>query len=212
VTSPALLAARNAAIARGDYQAAIDSIDTEMAAGKPGGANLGKMLAALQKMPLDTADQKSRYKLKLAEYEKAASALEGFDRNSIAARGQDITAGYQNRRLDLDESAPDRGIASMQAGIYQDLLSGDPEKVAAAQAKLKAMNAKGSKYIPLMGRDDMGNPIYMGAFDESTGRAMMGAGDQAPTITKEQVDAAAKARGITDPKELQRLYNTYGVQ
>ena len=31
-------------------------------------------------------------------------------------------------------------------------------------------------------------------------------------VTKAQVDAAARAKGITDPKELKRLYATYGVQ
>lgn len=218
LTSPGisgdLSAARAAAAARGDFEGAINSIDTELAAGKTGPrAALDRMLADLRKMPLNTSDEKSRYRLKLAEYEKAAGIANESERNSIAGEFNKGRLGIDRQKLDADVNSPERGIASMQYDLYQDLASGDPKKMAAAQAKMKAMNAKGNKYIPLMGKDEMGNPVYMGAFDEATGQAVMGSGQNGTqAVTREQVDAAAKAKGITDPKELQRLYVTYGIQ
>lgn len=219
LTSPALIAARNAAAARGDYEGAISSINQELNAGKPldQRASLNKMLVDLQKMPLDTGDQKSRYKLKLAEYEKAAQAIEGIDRNDITRRGQDITGDIQKDRLDLDEGSPERGIAALQYQLQQDLVSGDPKKVAAAQAKMKALGLgakakdnviSGSRKIYNEFGQITGEEPYL--LDATTGQPIGVAA--APTVTREQVDAAAKAKGITDPKQLQQLYLTYGVQ
>lgn len=211
LTSPELLAARNAAIARGDYQAAIDSIDTELAAGKPAAGNLNKMLAELQRMPLNTSDEKSRYKLKLAEYKNAAEAMEGIDRNSIAARGQDVTGDYQRRKLALDESSPDRGIASLQYALQQDLLSGDPNKVAAAQAKLKALGVgpKAKDSIVTGTRKKYENGMVMDEepyiYDLNKGGFVVGGKNAPPDYTAEDITATAKKYGISEADVKSRL-------
>lgn len=55
---------------------------------------------------------------------------------------------------------------------------------------------------------EMGGPAEGMSYQEYRA-SIMGGG---PSVTKEQVDAAAAAQGISDPAQLQQLYKTYGVQ
>lgn len=50
----------------------------------------------------------------------------------------------------------------------------DPDKRAQLGDQLLTLLGKGERYTPLMGRDDMNNPVYMGAFDTRRGELKTG--------------------------------------
>ena len=76
----------------------------------------------------------------------------------------------QQRLIDLQDTALDETLP--------------PEKRTAAQTALKARTGS-TRFQPMMGKDEMGNPIYIGSFDRETGKTeMAGTQPQAAAQTR----------------------------
>jgi hypothetical protein len=95
-----------------------------------------------------------------------------------------------------------------------------PEQEAAAEKKLRALQGKYGKDQTTYwkgiagGTDAMGNKTDPFLYNEATGETKRASGEQPggkPQVTRAQVDAAAKAKGISDPAQLKKMYATYGV-
>lgn len=114
----------------------------------------------------------------------------------------------------------DNDRAAITDGLLNQYMSAPDDKTRnTALSQWNALNGKNKVAEPLSQKDALDSYLKAMEFEEeripfSQWKQQMGldgaAGGQ--TATKEQVDAAAKAKGITDPAQLKELYATYGVQ
>lgn len=99
------------------------------------------------------------------------------DTSAFGARSQAADRLRSGAREDMTAEVDVKGKRMEQAQVervnklQEDFLKEtDPAKKAAIQAQLTALTGKtADKYQPITGKDDLGNTIYLGAFDQRTG-------------------------------------------
>lgn len=144
------------------------------------------------------------------------NALAAF--NAAGARkNQDSEAGLRTKQIqEADMKMGEQNRLGAMRNKYLALNEqNDPDgsQRAALSNQIEVLTTGNKdRFMPLMGKDDLGNPIYMGAFDARNGKRVSSDSPPSSGVSRAQVDAAAKAKGITDPAELQKLYTTYGVK
>lgn len=190
-------------------------------------ANRGKSTARLGmegKLAQDVrGDATARYQsdnsLKGAELSAGASRY-STDAQRENNQGQ---LGVAQGRLANETSTTELDNAAksqMQAAQSALAKAKTPEEVESATQILRALQGKYGKDQTTHwkgiagGTDAMGNKTDPFLYNEATGETKRASGEQPggkPRVTRAQVDAAAKAKGISDPAQLKKMYAVYGV-
>lgn len=190
-------------------------------------ANRGKSvtrMAAEGKLAQDVrGDATARYQsdnsLKGAELSAGASRY-STDAQRENNQGQ---LGVAQGRLANETSTTELdNAAKSQMQVAQNALAKakTPEEVESATQILRALQGKYGKDQTTHwkgiagGTDAMGNKTDPFLYNEATGETKRASGEQPggkPQVTRAQVDAAAKAKGISDPAQLKKMYAVYGV-
>ena len=110
---------------------------------------------------------------------RAQTRLDFIKAAGGAAQAESAQASAGKTRQETSEQ---QRLIDLQGTALDETLS--PEKRTAAQTALKARTGA-TRYQPMMGKDEMGNPIYIGSFDRETGKTeMAGAQPQAAAQTR----------------------------
>lgn len=125
---------------------------------------------------------------------RAQTRLDFIKAAGGAAQAESATATAGKTRQETTES---QRLIDLQNTALDD--TQPAAKRAAAQAALKARTGA-TGYQPIMGKDDMGNPVYLGSFSRETGKAELGGAAQgapggAPTFNSIAEAQAAKTAG-----------------
>jgi hypothetical protein len=125
-----------------------------------GAANRAKILQDLdaQSRGLDIQQQN-------ADTGAFGARSQAADRLRSGAR-EDMTAEVDVKGKKMEQAQIER-VNKLQEDFLKET---DPAKKATIQAQLTALTGKtADKYQPITGKDDLGNTIYLGAFDQRTG-------------------------------------------
>jgi hypothetical protein len=125
-----------------------------------GAANRAKIMQDLdaQSRGLDIQQQN-------ADTSQFGARSQAADRLRSGAR-EDMTAEVDVKGKRMEQAQVER-VNKLQEDFLKET---DPAKKSAIQAQLTALTGKSAdKYQPITGKDDLGNTIYLGAFDQRTG-------------------------------------------
>jgi hypothetical protein len=194
-------------------------------------ANLknGQAQAAQDKASLDSIYMDGMRNAALSGNSNAALVLNNQSTNAsnLEATKLKIAADLTPKPLNAYDQERTRGAklendrSATQDKLLAEFMNAKDDKT--RESLLSQLNAaRGTNYDKYIlaeiesGVDALGNPIKLKVpFNTRTGQYVgMNGGTQAGgmSVTKEQVDAAAKAKGITDPAQIKSLYAIYGVQ
>jgi hypothetical protein len=154
--------------------------------------------------PKSLLDQADEYVNRVAAGQppevRAQTRLDFIKAAGGAAQAESATANAGKTRQETSES---QRLIDLQNTALDE--TQPAAKRAAAQTALKARTGA-ARFQPMMGKDDMGNPVYLGAFDRETGETRMGGTAQqtgtptptqagAPTFNSMAEAQAAKTAG-----------------